>query len=101
MDAVDERVSPISRGGREAKYEWTNECMKFSTDFRRLIWIFIRTAEREEYERGGREGGRPAESTERRDKDFGPCGGCECETKEEGAAPPRTNNYSTPFSGVI
>ena len=52
-------------------------------------------------ERGEREGGRPAESTERRDKDFGPCGGCECETKEEGAALPRTNNYSTPFSGVI
>ena len=39
-----------------------NACMKFSTDFRRLIWLFIRTAERERNKRReGKGRGRPAE----------------------------------------
>ena len=51
MEADDEPVSPISRQERDRGE--IHECMKFSTDFRRLIWPVIRTAQRNE--KGGRE----------------------------------------------
>ena len=43
----------------------SNECMKFSTDFRRLIWPLIRTAQGKIGILEGRETGRPAETSER------------------------------------
>ena len=65
MEADDERVSPISRRERERDRGEIHECMKFSTDFRRLIWPLIRTAQGKIGILEGRETGRPAETSER------------------------------------